>query len=302
MLACEIRQEGVVAAGRHSGGEVVLAFAALPNGALTSELKTHELKTQELKTPDLKTANLADAGAVRLALESALAQVNARTKAVTVVVPDAAARVLLLDFDTLPAKQQEAMAVVRFRLRKMVPFDVETAAVSYQVMAQRNGQMKVLAAVMPADVVAEYEGAVRDAGYDPGVVLPSTLASAAAMETSGARLMVNATANSVTTAVTQGDEMLLHRSIDLPADTGDEEMARAVITALAWYEDTLHASPQELYYAGAGGAKAAAESRWIGWVDPAPRIRDFALPEQASAITAIPPGLTAGVVGALAAA
>jgi type IV pilus assembly protein PilM len=219
---------------------------------------------------------------------------------VTVVVPDAAARVLLLDFDTLPSKRQEALSVVRFRLRKMVPFDVEGASVSYQVMAERDGQLNVMVTVMPGDVLEEYESAVREAGYEPGTVLPSTLAAAAAVEDSGATLMVNHTGASVTTAITQGEEMLLHRSMDLPAEAlaREEEMAQAVITALAWYEDTLKGMPGTLYYAGPGGASGAAQSRWMALVDPAPRVAD--LGSTGSAITTIPAGVTAGVTGALA--
>lgn len=287
-VACEIRPEGVVAAraGKRRG-ELVTAFASLPEGALA---------------PGLKVPNLADARAVTSAVESALGGISARSGVVTVVVPDAAARVLLLDFDTLPAKRQEALSVVRFRLRKMVPFDVEGAAVSYQLMAEKKGQINVLVTVMPHDVLEEYESAVREAGFEAGAVLPSTLAAAAAMEDSGATLMVNYTGASVTTAITQGEEMLLHRSMDLPPDplAREEEMAQAVITALAWYEDTLKGMPGTLYYAGLGGASAAAQSGWISLVDPAPRIADLGAPEMASAMTSIPAGVTAGVTGALA--
>jgi type IV pilus assembly protein PilM len=285
-VACEIRPEGVVAArpGKRRD-EIAVAFAPMREGALI---------------PGLKVPNLVDSHAVRSALESALGDIGVRSGAVTVVVPDAAARVLLLDFDTLPAKRQEALPVVRFRLRKMVPFDVEGAAVSYQVMAEKKGQLNVLVTVMPGDVLAEYESAVRDAGYEPGAVLPSTLAAAAAVADSGATLMVNHTGASVTTAVTQDEEMLLHRSIDLPADPmgREEEMAQAVVTALAWYEDTLKRLPSTMYYAGLGGASAAAQSRWAALVEPAPRIADLAAAELA-AMTTIPAGMAAGVVGAL---
>ncbi len=290
-LACEIRPEGIIA-GRASvekrgQTETVLAFAPLSAGVLT---------------PGLKVPNFADRGAVVAALESALGGTSARDGDVTVVTPDAAGRVLLLDFDTLPARRQEAMAVVRFRLRKMVPFDVETAAVSYQVMAQKAGQLSVLVTVMPGDVLAEYEGAVRDAGYEPGAVLTSTLAVAAALGTEQAALIVNQTLASVTTAVTHGDEMLLHRTMDLPSDgdAREEEMAQAVITTLAWYEDTLSATPDRLHYAGPGGAEAANQSRWLRLVNPAPPVEDLELPPGASMMTSIPMGTAAGVTGALA--
>jgi type IV pilus assembly protein PilM len=285
--ACEIRPEGVIAArSGNKHGELAMAFAPLPEGAVA---------------PGLKVPNLTNAHAVSAALESVLESLAARTRDLTLVVPDAAARVLLLDFDELPAKRHEALPVVRFRLRKMVPFDVETAAVSYQVMAEKGGLMSVLVAVMPADVLAEYESVVRDAGYVPGAVLPSTLAAAAAVDSDDAVLMVNHSGPSVTTAVTQGREMLLHRAMDLPGEpqARDEEMAQAVITALAWYEDTLRSLPSTMYYAGPGGASAAQQSRWAGLVQPAPRLVDLN-PAGASAMTSVPPGVAAGVTGALA--
>ena len=286
-VACEIKPEGVVAARASAhGGEMTVAFSPLEAGAVV---------------PGLKVPNLGDAGAVRSAVESALGDIGVRNGAVTVVVPDATARVLLLDFDTLPAKRTEALSVVRFRLRKMVPFDVEGSSVSYQVMTERAGQLEVLVTVMPRDVLEEYESAVREAGYEPGAVLPSTLAAAAAVDDRGATLMVNYTGASVTTAITQGEEMLLHRSMDLPSEpmAHEEEMAQAVITALAWYEDTLRGTPAAIYYAGLGGAREAAQSHWISLVDGAPRIADLGS-TGASAATAMPAGVTAGVTGALA--
>jgi type IV pilus assembly protein PilM len=289
-LACEIRPEGVIAgyaaAGKRAAQETVLAFAPLSEGALT---------------PGLKTPNLADRTAVVAALESALGATNARDRDTTLVIPDAAARVLLLDFDTLPARRQEALSVVKFRLRKMVPFDVETAAVSYQVMAQKEAHMSTLVTVIPGEVLEEYEGALREAGYEPGAVLPSTLAAAAGLSSENAALMVNHAHGSVTTAVTHGNEMLLHRTMDLPAEENarEEEMAQAVITTLAWYEDTLRATPEKMHYAGPGGAQKAQASRWLRFVNAAPPLEDLAPPAGASITTNVPAGTTAGVTGAL---
>lgn len=290
-LACEIRAEGVMAArtstGKVGAGTPSMAFAALPEGALT---------------PGLKSPNLANRPAVIAALNQALEATAPRDRALTLVVPDASTRVLLLDFDAMPSNRSEALPVVRFRLRKVVPFDVETAGVSYQVLNHKSGQMSVLVAVMPGEVLAEYESAVTEAGFEPGAVLPSTLAAVAAMGSDGAPLVVNHARTCVTTAVTQGNEMLLHRSIDLPADeeTRQEEIARAVITALAWYEDTLHEAPGAISYAGAGGAQAAMASRWFGLVEGAPRMEDLAAAQESAAMTTIPAGLSAGVLGALA--
>ncbi len=103
---------------RAAGGD---EFAPLPAGVVK---------------PGLAEANLTDQAVVVAALRKALDDVSASEKQLTLVVPDAAVRVLLLDFDTLPAKVQEALPIVRFRLRKLMPFEVDDAAVSYQVMAE----------------------------------------------------------------------------------------------------------------------------------------------------------------------
>ena len=81
--------------------------------------------------------------------------------------------------------------MVRFRLRKMVPFDVENAGIGYQVLAQNENECKVLAAILPGPILAEYEAAVRDAGYEPGAVLPSSLAALEAIDSMEAMLAAN---------------------------------------------------------------------------------------------------------------
>ena len=107
---------------------------------------------------------------------------NEKSRDVVAILPDAAIRVLLLDFEDLPAKAQESDAVVRFRLKKSLPFDVEEAALSCDVR-RNHGSVQVVAAVSPKDVIMEYEAAFREfvtnaqlrgeqiiaCGDDPGV-------------------------------------------------------------------------------------------------------------------------------------
>jgi type IV pilus assembly protein PilM len=146
-----------------------------------------------------------------------------RSREVTLVVPDAAVRVLLLDFDELPAKPAEALPVVRFRLKKLLPFDADGAAVSFQVMASSRGSVQVLAVAMPAEVLADYESVVREAGFEPGAVMPSTLAALAGLAVGELpTLVVNAGRDGVTTAIVKGGVLLLHRTVDLSADMRGE--------------------------------------------------------------------------------
>jgi len=109
--------------------------------------------------------------------------------------------------------------VVRFRLKKLLPFDADDAMVSYQVMSSQKDSIKLLAVAMPKAVLEEYESVVLAAGYLPGAVLPSTLAALAGLdELTAPVLVVNAGTGAVTTAIVQGEMLLLHRSVDMSGD------------------------------------------------------------------------------------
>jgi type IV pilus assembly protein PilM len=239
--AVEITPEGVLAAVRRAdaGAESALtyAFAALPPGSVV---------------PGIDDANLRAPETVAEAIRSALGDLGPRQRNLTLVIPDASVRVFVLDFDSVPARAEEALSILRFRLRKMVPFDVEHGGVSYQILNQEREQCKVLTAVLPGPILAEYEAAVRAAGYEPGAVLPSSLA---ALETAGqmqAVLAVNLSGSGMTTLIANGQDLLLYRTLDLPAApmARVSEIQRGVAVAAAYYEDKLGAPPRKLYYAG----------------------------------------------------
>ena len=222
-LAVEVRAEGVVAARAEDAAAALTAVAKanLVEGALA---------------PGLKVGNIVDKSAVVAAVRKALDGVagtgRERSRDVTLVVPDSAVRVLFLDFDQLPSKAAEVLPVVRFRLKKLLPFDADDAMVSYQVMSNVKGSViKMVAVAMPKDVLAEYEGVVLAAGYLPGAVLPSTLAALAGLdETDSAALVVNAGPGSVTTAIVQAGNLMLHRSVDMRSDMGGD-MGSTLVSA-----------------------------------------------------------------------
>ena len=222
-LACEVRPHSIVAARSEDAAGIIagVSIATLPTGALV---------------PGLRSGNIADRANFITALQRALDPLSGKAREITLIVPDSTARVLLLDFDSLPSRAAEALPVVRFRLKKLLPFEADDAAVSYQIMSTEKNLVRVVAAAMPREVLDEYELAVRDAGYEPGAILPSTLASLtllharAAEET--ASLIVNANQYSVTTAIVRSGILLLHRTLDFTAEVPTLAEVRADETAI----------------------------------------------------------------------
>jgi type IV pilus assembly protein PilM len=226
--------------------------------------------------------------------------VSPRTRAVTVVVPDTAVRVFVLDFDSFPARAAEAVPVLRFRLRKMVPFDVEHAGLSYQVLTESSTEYRVLVAILPNSILEEYESAIRTAGYEPGAVIPSTLAALAALESQEPVLAACLSRAAITTSITRGNDLLLYRTLDLPEEPTERliEVQRSVAVAAAYYEDKVSYLPKELYFSGNG--EAGEFEQWFGPSDL--KIVDLVQRPATGATTTMGDLSTAGIIGALAGA
>lgn len=240
-LACEIAPDGILAATCSGLGDELTATGFIP---LRGDSTLAGLASPVF--PDRDT--------VLSALKRALEIVDPRGREMTLILPDACTRVLLLDFDALPAKHHEILPLIRFRLRRLVPFDVDAAAVSYQLLKPptapvKNVPIQVIAAAMPGDVRAEIESLVRSAEREPGVLLPATLAALAALPDTGAHLLVHTGHDSITTAIAYDGELQLYRRSE-HAENERGEMAQAVLIAAAYFEDRLQKTVNEVWVAG----------------------------------------------------
>ena len=243
-LAIEVRPEGVVAARADENSPAIAAFsyAELPAGTAVPLLRPGVSAAHPpIDTPPAPALTAVSRTALVATVRKALDSVCQRGRETTLVVPDAAVRVLLLDFDEFPGKPAEALPVVRFRLKKLLPFEADDAAVSYQIMSASRGLVRVLAVAMPREILADYETVIREAGFEPGAILPSTLAALAGLpEGDSPRLLVNIGHDSVTTAIVRAGLLLLHRSIDLRSE--DSSPAEPYASPASGYLDPVEAA------------------------------------------------------------
>jgi len=285
-LACEIAADRVLAGRLTDNGDALEASAA------------RELAPGSV-IPDLVENNLRQREAVRAGIESALSSIALRSKDVIAIVPDAAVRVMLVEFDTLPSDQEEALGVVRFRLKKSLPFDVDKAKISYH--AQKvNDEVRVVAAVAMASVLADYEAAFGDAGFNPGVVLPSTLAALGAAEAKKPTLVIKVDAHTTSIAILNQDQLQLFRTLENTrgvAITGDQ-LAEEVYPSVVFFQDTYHLNIEQIYVAGLPESVGAAPAlRAQTGAD----VQELVSSAQLGASTggAVPRWRMSGVVGAL---
>jgi type IV pilus assembly protein PilM len=283
-LACEIAGDRVLAGRVSDGGNTV-------------ECASYDLRAGTV-VPDLTEPNIRDRTTVFQTVRDALDSVAGRYREVIAVLPDAAVRVVLLDFEALPSNRLEAEAVVRFRLKKSLPFDVDKAKVSYHAHASSGG-MRAVAAVALNTIIEEYESVIREAGYAPGVVLPSMLAALGSAQADRPTLVVKVEERTTSIAILDRDQVLLFRTLENlhgSAVTG-ERLAEDVYPSLVFFQDTYKLDIAQIFVAGlprvhdagpALKAQTGAEVREL--------IGNVQLEDTAGAV---PKWRMAGIVGAL---
>ncbi len=241
-LACEITGERIIAGRAGVGAQTLEASSAqrLPQGALT---------------PGLTQANIGEREPVLTALRDSLAAVAGRSGDLCLIIPDAATRIMLLDFDTLPDKPQEADAVVRFRLKKSLPFEVDQSSVSFDRQGTSD-PVRVVAAVTPRAVLEEYESLVREAGYNPGLVLPSMIAALGTVDASRPTMIIKVEPGTTTFAIVDQNQLLLYRALENggSAVTG-ESLVDDVNTSLVYFEDRYTVGVDRVLVAGVESAQ-----------------------------------------------
>jgi type IV pilus assembly protein PilM len=244
-LACEVAADRVLA-GRVSdrGGSLeACAAGTLAPGSVV---------------PDLLEANLRERRSVLNAIQETLGRVSSRSRDVIAVLPDVAVRVVLLDFDALPNNHAEAEGVVRFRLKKSLPFDLDKAKVSYHAQPAASG-IRVVAAVALSSVVEDYESMFREAGYSPGIVLPSMLAALGAAEAERPTLVVKVDAHTTSIAILEKNQLLLFRTLENPRGVAisGEQLAEEVYPSVVFFQDTYHLNIEQIFVAGLSDTSGA---------------------------------------------
>ena len=198
--------------------------------------------------PSPAMENITDMTAFTAAVNKLVPAGGRRTAAL--ILPDNAMRLAVLDFESIPEKEEEKMALVRFRLRKTVPFDVDSAAVSYCVQPGN----KILVAVAPAEVIAQYEAPFVAAGLQPGVVTPAALALLELLPPAGSYLVAHRNSGALAVLVIGNGVLTLARSLELSNDAADpiDEIVSDLYATRVYVEDQAGARPDRLYLAGFG--------------------------------------------------
>ncbi len=156
-VGLEIAQEGatIVLVGKRRGLPVLERSESVPFPAGSLRLS-------------LREPNVIDRPFMVGQLRELYARLLINQKQVSLSLPDAAGRVMLLDLETRLKSKEEGADLIRWKLKKNLPIDISEIHLDYQILREReSGELSALVALVSRSVIAQYEEIVSEVGLEP---------------------------------------------------------------------------------------------------------------------------------------
>ena len=240
-LAVEVATDRVAGARiSRTGGLDGFAVEPLPPGSIV---------------PSAVETNLVNLIAVKSAFESVCTRLRAKNEDIAILVPDPVIRVFVQHFDEFPRSPQEAIPMLRWKLKKSVPFEVEETLISYMRQAPREGGVDVVTALGRLRIVREYEALAENLGLSPGVVLSSSLAAVSLLADHRPTMLARVAGQALTTVIVRDGVLCGYRCTELPVSgtlLTPQMLLEEIYPVAAYYQDTWQEGIQGVRVAGLG--------------------------------------------------
>jgi type IV pilus assembly protein PilM len=239
-LAIEFAPDRVVAA--RWKGHSVDEFTAetLPPGALV---------------PSAVEPNVINTSALKSAMANIVSRLRARDHDVALILPDPVIRVFVQHFEEFPRSPQEAIPMLRWKLKKSIPFDADETVISYMRQPARAEGVDIVTALARLRIVREYEALAEGASLCPGVILSSSLAAISLLGDKKATLLARVSGMALTTAIVRAGVLCGFRCTELPVHSGDitpKMLLDEIYPVAAYYQDTWGEGIGSVRVAGLG--------------------------------------------------
>jgi type IV pilus assembly protein PilM len=241
-------------------GPSAVALARAVSGAPTFE---EELPPGAI-SPSPVRDNVIEPEALSHAIKALLGKLGSsrRQRRAVLILPDHSARVSVLDFDKFPDKTEDQLPLLQFRLKKTLPYDVDSAVISYFTQpVTKKGSREVVAVATPLEVIARYEAPFRAANIHVGMVTISHLAMLDMVAPVGVTIAAKLSGGILTVMAIDHGVLRLVRSLELTEITLDE-IAADLYPTFAYSEDSFGSRPETLLLCGFGGLALEAASRF----------------------------------------
>lgn len=119
----------------------------------------------------LKEPNIQNQAAFVAGVKETYLRLLTKVERVSVSLPDSIGRVMLLDLETRFKNKEEGANIIRWKLKKSFPFDVNEAHLDFQVLLEKeSGEISALVSLISRNVLHQYEELLAEAGLQPNQI------------------------------------------------------------------------------------------------------------------------------------
>ncbi len=195
---------------------------------------------------------LFSAGAIAPAVEAARRFAQGRLSRASVVFPDAWARILPVDFESLPSSPEAAREMVAWKLKKLLPGVTAELEVVFTEMTPAGEQKRLLVAAAPADTLKSIAAAFEEKGVRVGALAPASLtlfeglAPVFSGKAAGDYALIHRSPGSFVFIVARGEAPIFFRQ--RPSEGEDESHEQEMRLSLSYYSEKLNGTGLSAVY------------------------------------------------------
>ncbi len=166
-----------------------------------------------------------------------------KTVRISVSLPDSVGRVMLLDLETRFKSKEEGADLIRWKLKKNFPFDINEAHLDYQVLLERDtGEVSALVSLISRQVLNQYEDLLVEVGLQPNRIDFTTFnlfrLFSERLELAENAALIAYYGGVVSMLIFYGGILMFYRSKDIPAAKLDaNRIYREINSSLLVYRD-----------------------------------------------------------------
>jgi hypothetical protein len=205
--------------------------------------------------PGLMQHNMSSPADVAGRIDRALDTLPERKKLnrISIALPDASVRVTILTLRDVPRSRRQASEMIRWQIRKRVPFHLEEARLAVQRFPLGDGSERVVVALALDRILAQYEQVMESLGLQSGLLDISTfnlvsvcpVTATTGSEADGDLAILNVAGEEFSILILRDGIPLFYRSRPLLHDPGQNtelglrELHRELITSATYYQERL---------------------------------------------------------------
>lgn len=189
-------------------------------------------------------ASLPTREAIAEAVKAARALSGGRLGRASVVFPDAWARILPVELETMPEQSDAGREVVLWKLKKLLPGHPTDLSIIYAPMPELTDEKRALVAAVPKETVEGIERAFEESGVRIGYLAPASLAlfeglaRALAEAAQGDFALLHRTAGTMSFFIARGTTPIFYRQRPPQSDDGGDHDREARLS-LSYYAEKL---------------------------------------------------------------